>query len=225
MAIFSKIMKRWGEDYAAHHDGLDPLSVTWNQSHAWDQAHTNESKLFAREPDMERFRQAFELAEASEFESALDIWRDLAANGSAGSMVEIGACYETGCVVAQDTIEAEQWYYRAFLGGSQSAMLRYAAAAAARRDFKLCEEILEVGVRQDWTPAIFWQAWYRHRQSENSVTYQTILPALQKAARRGHPAARMILSTFMVQGKFGILRIPLGFLLAARTSWEEALAD
>ncbi len=145
-------------------------------------------------------------------------------------MIEIASCYEFGRGVLRDEAEADQWYFRAFEGGSQFAMLKCAKAAASRQDFALCEEILKVGVDQDWPPAVFWLAWYRHRQSGSRATYRAIRPLLEKAAKRGHPAARMILGNLMVRGKFGVFRVPQGFIVgvcwairvANRSTVEEA---
>jgi hypothetical protein len=100
-------------------------------------------------------------------------------------------------------------------------MLKCAKAATSRNDHAACEAILQVGVDQDWAPAIFWQAWYRHRRSDSKETYQAILPMLKTAAGRGHPAARMVLAGCMVRGKFGLFRVPIGFLLSVRAAFDE----
>ncbi|GAA4780434.1 hypothetical protein GCM10023219_30560 [Stakelama sediminis] len=174
-----------------------------------------------REPDMERIRQAFAFYEAENFTSAIRIWFDLAELGSVWSMIEVGRCYQSGRGVPQNSGEAEQWFKRAFAGGSQIAMLKCARSAYAREDHGACEAILQIGVNQDWTPAIFWQAWYRHRRSKSKETYRTIFPMLRTAARRGHPAARMVLASCMMRGKFGLFRIPKGIILAVQAALEE----
>jgi TPR repeat protein len=138
----------------------------------------------------------------------------MAKQGSVWAMIEIGRCYQYGRGVLRDEDEAELWYERAFVGGSQVAMLKCADAAAARRDYKATVQILQVGVADGWIPAIFWLAWYRHKQSPTKQTYTEIFPMLKLAARRGHPAARMTLVNFMARGKFGMIRKPVGVMLA-----------
>jgi TPR repeat protein len=114
-------------------------------------------------------------------------------------MIEIACCYEFWRGVSRNKAEAEVWYRRASASGSQLAMLKCAKAAASRHEFGRCEGMLQIGADRDWTPAIYWLAWYRHKQSNSSVTYGESLSLLRKAARRGHAAARMILAIFMVR--------------------------
>lgn len=214
-------MHRWQEEFAADHDGLSPMGVTLRRSSEWDREHANTAELSGREFDADRLWRAFDLYDGGDFSAAFQIWSELADQGSVWSMIELGRCYQNGRGVERDVAEAERWYKRAFAGGSQIAMLKCAQAAAWRQDYTACEAILQVGVNQDWTPAIFWLAWYRHKQSESRETYRSILPMLRKAAERGHPAARMYLASFMVRGRFGRLRVPLGMLLAVRTAVAE----
>jgi TPR repeat protein len=142
-------------------------------------------------------------------------------------MLEVAMCYEYGDCVAYDSAVAELWYKRAFDGGSQVAMLKCANFALWRKDFEPCEEILAIGVEQDWPAAIFFLAWCRHKQSDSRDTYRKIRPLLVKAARRGHPGADFMLTHFMVNGKFGGLEIPLGMLRAvpAAIRWTRINAE
>lgn len=211
-------MHRWLDEFAAENDGLLPLDVTWQKSAEWDKKHANSAELAERESDGDVIYRAIAYYDSGDFPAAFQIWSELAAQGSVWSMIELGRCFQHGCGVERDIAKADDWYKRAFAGGSQVAMLKCAKAAALRNDYTACEAILEIGVNQDWTPAIFWQAWYRHEQSESTETYRTILPMLRKAAERGHPAARMCLASFMLRGKFGLHRVPLGLLLAIRTA-------
>jgi TPR repeat protein len=208
---------------ARNHPGFDVWDWTWRRSDEWDRENANKNELEAREPDMDQVWQAIHLCEADKVSDALLIWRDLAEQGSVWSMIEIGRCYEFGRGVTRDPVEAEQWYHRASVGGSQLAMLQCAKAAASRQDFTRCEEILNSGLEQDGAPAIFWLAWYRYKQSGSRETYRNIRPLLERAAKRGHPAARMILGNFMVRGKFGLFRIPRGFKLAV--DWANCVAN
>jgi TPR repeat protein len=212
--MMSKLMQRWDKDFASKHGGNTLLDLIWYRSYEWDFYNSNTDLLENREPDLNRFHMAGDLYDAGKISEALAMFIELAEQGSIWSMYEIGQCYEYGRGVSIDPIEAEKWFKRAFAGGSQVAMLRCAKASASRQDYSTCEKILQVGVDQDWAPAIFWQAWYRLMQSTNGATYRAILPALRTAARRGHPAAKFFLANYVVRGKFGLFRMPLGFLSA-----------
>jgi hypothetical protein len=219
--LLNKLTQHWLEEFVAGHDGRSPADFTWRRSTEWDRNHANSKELAEREADMDLVYKAFELAEAGDFSSALRLWTELAELGSVWSMVEVGRCHQFGRGVVRDPDGAEAWFRRAFAGGSQIAMLKCAGAAASRGDYAACEAILQVGVDKKWAPAIFWQAWYRHARSESPETYRAILPMLKTAAKSGHPAARMVLASCMVRGKFGVWRIPLGLLLAAKAALDE----
>lgn len=213
-------MQNWGTEYAANHGGLNPFQLMWRDTWEWDRDHAGFSEFAASEPDVERIWEAGQLSDEGKYSEAFQIFLELAESGSVWSMFEVGRCYDIGLGVTRDDSEREQWYYRAFKGGSQLAMLKCAEIAALRCDYELCDDILKVGVGQDWPPALFWLAWYRHKQSESRATYNSIRPLLKSAAKRGHPAARCFLAHFMVRGKFGRLWVPIGFLLVARWSFQ-----
>ena len=204
------------DECAANDPVSDPWNWTWYQAYEWDLKNSNSNELVSGEEEVEAISRACDHADADDFAGALEIWRDLAERGSVWSMVEIARCYEYGRCVVRDVGEAEFWYQRAYAGGSQVAMLKCANFAASRNDFSACARILQWGVDQNWAPAQFWLAWYRRKQSDSKATYRTILPLLQKAAQRGHPAAQICLANFMMRGKFGWWRIPAGFFRVVR---------
>lgn len=214
--MLAKTMQRWGEEFAADNDGHSLMNLIWYRSYEWDEKEASNHETEDCEYDFDRLCQAVDFYNSNDIPNAIEIWLDLAEKGSALSMLELGRCYEFGRGVTLDRVEAEKWYEKAFQKGSQSAMLKCADAAASRNEFSSCEAILQGGIDQDWTPAIFWMAWYRHKRSADSATYRSIFPMLRKAAGRGHPAANFFLTNYMVRGKFGIVWIPLGFLRAIR---------
>ncbi len=209
-----KFAQHWNEEFAAWNG--EQAALMWQKVNDWDQAEANRDELEARETDIQRGWKAIKLYEKDYGSDALKIWRGLAEMGSVWSMIEVARCYEYGRGVTCDPAEAEDWYKRAFAGGSQEAMLKCAKAAARRGDFTACEAILTVGVNQGWVPAMFWMAWYRHKQPENRKLNRSTQRLLENAARRGHPAALFFLANFMVRGEFGALRVPLGCLLVAK---------
>jgi TPR repeat protein len=216
-------MQRWEDEFLEAHDGMGPSNLAWQRSLEWDRANANLDELQAREFDVDRIWHAIGLFDEKDYEGAFRIWLDLADHGSVWSMIEVGRCYEFGYGVDRNIDEAEKWYRRAFAGGSQTAMLKCAKAAARREDFSACEAILQVGVNQDWAPAKFWIAWYRYKQSKSRKTYRSIAPLLKDSARLGHPAAEFYLANFTVRGKFGLLRVPLGFLRVVKLSIKQVM--
>jgi len=212
-------LRRWRDEFEADHDGLNLWGWTWDKSEDWDIAHANRSELWDREPDVDRLREAGALSKAKDYTAAIQIWRELAELGSVIAMLDLGQCYEKAVAGSQDLDKAEYWYKRAFACGSQRAMVECAHFAASRKDYAACEAILQVGVEEDWTPALFWLAWYRHKQSESKETYRAIFPMLAEAARRGHPAARLIFANFMTRGRFGLLHVPRGFFRSMKFLW------
>lgn len=133
--LHNKLTRHWLEEFAADHGGQSPADFTWRRSTEWDRNHANSKELAEREADMDRVYEAFELAEAGDFSSALRLWTELAERGSVWSMIEVGRCHQFGRGVVRDPDEAEAWFRRAFAGGSQIAMLKCAAAAASRGDY------------------------------------------------------------------------------------------
>lgn len=220
--MWSKLRQRWDQKFASDHGGHSLVDLVLYKSYEWEWIHSNQDSLEEYEPDLSRIDVAGELYNSGNILESLQIYFELAGKGSIWSMYEIGQYYEYGRGVSIDSTEAEKWFKMAFANGSQPGMLRCAHAAASRQDFTACEDILKVGVDQDWAPAIFWLAWYKLAQSTDKATYQAILPSLRKAANYGHPAAKLYLGNFMVRGKFGVLWIPLGLLNAVRFGMANA---
>lgn len=189
-------------------------------TYQWDRRHSNRDELAAQETNGDQIEEAIRFHKAGDFAAAFQKWLALAQKGSVWSMFEVGQCYETGAGVTADQEKAETWYKRACAGGSQLAMLACARLAASRHDYAACENILQPGVEQGWAPAKFWLAWYRHEQSESMQICRRLLPLLNDAAAKGHPGAKFLLANFTIHGKFGLLRVPFGFLLALRNGLE-----
>lgn len=201
---------RWFYPVGERHLGQDPDRSMWKASRAWESAHSNKNEIFGREADPEALRLASTLY-SSDPQAAFQMWLDLAGRGSVWSMFEVAQSYREGCGVARDLGEAEKWCQRAFHGGHQLAMLKCAEIAAEHGNYPTAEAILQTGIEQDWAPAIFWLAWYRHKQSESREAYRNIRPLLEDAAQRGHPGAQLILGRFMAKGKFGLMKIAAGW--------------
>ena len=209
---------------ARRHFDFDPIERVWETSHAWDTEQSNKWEILKREADRDALTRAFDLY-ASDPQAAFGVWLDLAERGSVWSMFDVASRYVGGRGVAADAGEAEKWFRRGVEAGDQRAMLACARMAVERGDYAAAEAVLQGGVDQNWAPAMFWLAWYRHKQSDSRETYRSIRPLLEAAALQGHPAARMMLGRFMAKGKFGILRIPAGWKHLRRVSGTALSAE
>ena len=213
MALLATIRRNRNE-CAESHPWVNPWNWVWADTDRWDMANANWDELDEREPDLELICQAMDLNEGGNYSEALSIWTSLSKQGSVRSMIELGEHHEYGYDVPLDLGLAETWYRKALVGGSQYAMLKCAHIAASRQDFSECDAILQPGVDIGWASAAFWQAWYRYNRCDSKETFRTIFPLLKIAAKCGHPGGRVYLTNFMVRGKFGIFRIPIGFFRA-----------
>jgi len=186
----------------------------WDESDAWERAHSNESELWSEESD--RNRELIEQAWAIQVTNpaaALRIYLEAADAGSPWAMQQVGWHYRTGAGVAADFERAQDYYRRAICAGSWTATISYARLLAEQGHFETCEQLLEDGVRSDFVPAYFWLARFRHRQSKSRKTCREIRPLLEYASEKGHPAARGFLAALMLLGKYRLRESPVGFRL------------
>ena len=181
---------------------------------AWERVHSNYAEIWDNEPDPDRLRQAYAIAEA-EPENAFQMYRNLADNGSITSMITVAWYYAwgNGKVIPPDDDQAYYWYKRAWAAGSWLATRDYARFVANRGNFAECEDVLKMGVEKDWTPAFYWLAHYRLKQSNSLKAHREVKPLLETAAERGHPWAQLLLARSMMRGKFGVREIPRGMKL------------
>ncbi len=142
--------------------------------------------------------------------AAFQIYLELAELGSVWSMRELGRCYARGLGVAEDHEKAESWLRRAADGGYQLALMALAELAASMGDLSKAQSILAKSVADGWTPACFWFAQYRLKQSPTRSTYRAARPLLDAAAKEGHPVARAFLARYSITGRFGVREIPAG---------------
>jgi len=205
------MIRRNRDEHVALYPWVNPWNWVWADSDKWDVANANWDELDELEPDIELIGRALDLSKAGHYSEAMLILTSLAEQGSVRSMIELGKYHEFGFGVPLDLDLAEIWYQRALVGGSQYAMLKRADFAALRQHFSECDAILQPGVDNGWASAAFWQAWYCYKQCDSKETYQIIFPLLTMAAKCGHPGRQFFLANFMARGKFGILRVPIGF--------------
>lgn len=78
------------------------------------------------EADTDRMKQAYAAYAAKDYGQAANVFRELAAEGNAGAMYNLGLMYRKGRGVRQSDAEAVQWYARAVEQGSPAAMCNLA---------------------------------------------------------------------------------------------------
>lgn len=187
----------------------DAINDIWHQTYAWEQAHSNASSLWTKEPDPDGAEQAFALLEADS-SVGFQKYLDLAKQGSIWSMIAVAKLYRDGIGVERDAEQAGEWFRRAISSGSWIATRNYAQLLADQGDLAACEKVLVDGVAKNWTPAFFWLAWYRHKR-KGRKNYPEIKSLLEHAAKQGHPYAQLMLASLMMRGKFGFRSTIAGF--------------
>jgi TPR repeat protein len=183
---------------------------------AWDYAQANDWEVWDRDPEKDRMLEAYQLR-AADPQAAFARLLMLAEQGSVWSMLNVAAYYEVGIGVEADPIRQEEWLRRAFEGGSEQALLRYAWICRQRGDFARCEELYAVGAARDWAPALYGLAWYRLRRSKSRETLDEVRSLLERAVAKGSLAAQRHLARLMLKGSYGLRHIPEGLILAIDT--------
>jgi hypothetical protein len=175
----------------------------------WDDQQINDQSLIEADPHKDEVNDAVELLKNAP-EKGFEALLDLAQLGSIWSMVHVGFCYATGEGVVADLGQSEDWYRRAFEGGSQWALLVYGRRQYAKHDFDKCEAVFSVEAAGDWAPAQYWLACARIKKSRRRATLRQVRPLLESAMEKGSPAAKWILGYYMSWGWLRLRDIPTG---------------
>ena len=83
--------------------------------------------------------------EAGQFDEAFTIWQNLAEHGDVGAQINLGAMYDMGKGVGEDSVTAFKWYHSAALQGNSAAQYNLGLMYAMGR-----------GVSQDKIEASVW---------------------------------------------------------------------
>lgn len=210
-------------DLLTSRDCHDAINDIWHQTYAWEEAHSNSPKLWAKEPDPDGAEQAYALLEADP-SLGFQKYLQLAEQGSIWSMIAVAKLYRDGIGVERDVEQAGEWFRRAISSGSWIATRNYAQLLADRGDLAASENVLVDGVAKNWTPAFFWLAWYRHKR-KGLKNYQEIKSLLEHAAKQGHPYAQLMLASLMMRGKFGFRSIVAGYRMSRELPTKIGLAQ
>ncbi len=158
---------------------------------AWDRAQTNDSAVLESDPHEERARNAAALLKTDP-DTAFPILLALAEAGSVWSMLQVAFCYLEGRGVEPSAASAEEWYRRAFEGGSQRALLDYCAVLGRRGDLDLREAAYSAGAAKDWAPALCGLAQVRMMRSKSRRTAREVRPLVERAAELGKPGGEVV---------------------------------
>lgn len=193
----------------------------WEESDAWERAHSNASELWWEEPlrSRELYDRAYAIWETDPA-AAFRLFLEAAEAGSTWAMEAVGWHYWTGTLVAADLGKAMEYYDRAIRAGSWMATLAYARLLAEQGRHDESEQMLEDGVKADFVPAFFELARARYNRCSSRETRREIRPLLEHAADRGHPAARAFLGQLLIFGKYGLRGIAESFRMPGR--WDRA---
>lgn len=190
----------------------------WDQSDAWERAHSNEDELWWRDSDRNRrlIEEAYSREDA-DAGAAFQLYLEAAEAGSPWALEAIASHYYAGRVVAADFERAADHYRRAIDAGSWMATISYARLLDAHGHVDEAEALLLDGVRRDFIPAYFWLACLRYDRNPTRATCRAIRPLLEYAGGQGHPGAKQTLGRLMAKGKLGLLAIPKGLRLLRQT--------
>jgi hypothetical protein len=109
-------------------------------------------------------KRAMEFYNAKDYAPALPLYREAAAAGDTGAMLQIGLFYDYGWSVTQDHAEANRWYRKAADGGNAFAMINLGVSYETGS-----------GVAQSRTEAI---SWYRKAVAAGSTGAKDYLKRL-----------------------------------------------
>jgi len=184
----------------------------WARTHVWQSSQANDWAIWERDPLKEQMKEAitaFNVDANAGFRRVLA----LAEQGSVWNMLQVANFYLHGVGIRRDPDVAEEWWRRAFEGGSERAQLYYGKSLWMRGDYAKCEEVFSVGAAKDWAPALYWLARCRLRRCDNPETLREVRPMLELASEKGSLAARYLLARRMLRGRFGLREIPRGWRL------------
>ena len=199
--------------------GLPTSNQMRRDNTAWEYAQANTPALWDAEENPQALRGAMDMRRTDPA-AALVFLRDSAEAGSAIAMNQVGEIYFWGDGVEVDQNEGETWFNRAYLAGSQRALLTYGKLLVRRGDLAKAEQVFKAGADAGWLPAIYWLAKIRLDISQDATAREHARFLLERAAAMGHPTARWRLGKDMTWGRFGLHRIPRGLSILVAYSWD-----
>jgi len=181
----------------------------WEESRKQERYAASKLKAQAREPDAARAMEIFKVLQTDPARGhALLV--ELADQGSAWAMEELGISYENGRHVSFDLNEALRWYHKAVKASSFTAVISFARVLTKLGHHDRCDKFLSKNLECGFPAVHFWLAWYRIKRAKSHAAYREVKPLLEYAAKHGHIGAKVIVANAMARGRFGVSQIPSG---------------
>jgi hypothetical protein len=171
----------------------------WEAYKAWEYSQCNDAAVWEREPEIDLVRAAQSLAKEDP-EAGFRQTLVLAEQGSIWAMLCVAHDYHSGAGVAADLRQSEEWYRRAFEGGCQCAQLSYGQLLFSQGDFERAAEVFQVGVVEDWAPAMYWFWQCKRKQSDTRQTFLELRPLLERGSFKGSDACEGVIMTRLIRG-------------------------
>ena len=178
----------------------------------WEYAQANDWAIFDADPFKDELISAIRLHDASPEEGFVRLL-DFANRGSLYSTHYVAWSYAVGTGARKDRDEAQAWYRRAYEGGSDRGLLEYGAYLVSGGQNYEAEKVYEAGWRRGFVPAVYRLIRLRLRPTLPLAERLAWKPSLEWTVEAGHPAARFLLSKYLVRGWFGLSGIPRGLKL------------
>jgi TPR repeat protein len=180
----------------------------------WEFAQANDRAIFDADPFTDELMSAIRLHAASPEEGFVQLL-DFANRGSLYSTNYVAWSYAVGTGVPKDLDQAQAWYRRAYEGGSDRGLLEYGAYLVSTGQNDEAEKVYEIGWQRGFVPAVYRLIRLRLRPTLPLAERLAWKPSLEWAVEAGHPAARYLLSKYLVRGWFGVPGIPRGMKLVS----------
>ncbi len=165
-----------------------------------------------RARDVHSYQAAKELFSKKRFAEALVIYERLAQDGDPQCQVHIGWMYHEGVGVAPDREKARSWFQRAASLGSKEGAFYYARALGSIGRHEDAASWFQKAARQNYSPALLWLGLSYVRGLGMPTDFLKGVDYLQRAADAGNIFAKRELGLLMTRGRFGLLKVPLGYL-------------
>jgi TPR repeat protein len=172
----------------------------------WEFAQANDWEVLEADPFKDELKASFEGTPEEEFAHLLHF----ANLGSVHCMNRVAWRYAVGKGVTEDLDQAQAWYGRAYEGGSDRGLLEYGEYLVWRDRIEEAAKVYEAGWQRDFVPAVYRLIRLRLRSTLPLKQRLAWRSSLEWAAAAGHPAARYLLSKYLLRGWFGVGGIPRG---------------
>ena len=170
-----------------------------------------DDQLFHNEPDLAELRRAYELR-LSSFQVSREMLERLIQRGSVMAMVYLGAECRRNSLREQSI----KYYRSAYENGSSTALFSLAQSFYLDGNFAEAEALWRDGVSKNDPVSMYRLARLYLEKNKKSIIPILIKRLLEDADNLGQLRATLLLGCLYLKAKFGISRIPIGFILMGK---------